>query len=92
MTPTEYAKAIVGALLAGLTALGTALTDGAVTATEWVGVAVAALATFGGVFGVRNTTTPRHRGEVGALDNNALVTIAVVLGIVVLAVILLRMA
>jgi hypothetical protein len=50
-----YAKAIVGGLVAGLTALGTAALDNGVTLSEWCGVAVAALGTFGGVFGVSNT-------------------------------------
>ena len=51
----EQAKAITGGVLAGLTALGTALSDGTVSPAEWVGVAIAALATYGTVFGVRNT-------------------------------------
>lgn len=49
-----YAKAIVGALVAGLGALGTALTDGAVSAQEWVAVASATLVALGVVFGVPN--------------------------------------
>ena len=48
------AKALIGALLAGLTALGTALADGSVTGVEWVGIAIAVLATYGTVFGVGN--------------------------------------
>ena len=48
------AKALIGALLAGLTALGTALADGSVTSVEWVGIAIAVLATYGTVFGVGN--------------------------------------
>lgn len=50
-----YAKSIVAFLLAGLTALGTALTDGSVTTQEWVAVAIASLATTGAVFAVPNT-------------------------------------
>jgi len=38
-----YAKALTGAAVAGLTALGTALDDGAVTTGEWVVVAIAAI-------------------------------------------------
>lgn len=53
-SPSQIVKAIVGALLAGLTALGTALADGTVQPVEWVGVAVALIATFGAVFGVKN--------------------------------------
>ncbi len=52
--PKKPYKAIVGGVLAGLTALGTALTDNAVSPAEWVGVAVAALGTFAGVFGTPN--------------------------------------
>ncbi len=49
-----YAKAIVGALLAGLGALGTALADNQVTTVEWVGVAVATLGALGIVYAVPN--------------------------------------
>ncbi|MGW9196043.1 hypothetical protein [Micromonospora chersina] len=49
-----YAKAIVGAAVAGLTALGAALTDDQVTTVEWVGVAVATLAALGVVWAVPN--------------------------------------
>lgn len=38
-----YAKAITGAAIAGLGALGTALTDERVTSAEWVAVATATL-------------------------------------------------
>lgn len=49
-----YAKAIVGAAVAGLTALGTALADNEVTGVEWVGVAVATLGALGIVYAVPN--------------------------------------
>jgi len=52
--PLEYAKAIVGGILAGLGVLGTALTDEVVTSSEWVGVAVATLTVFSAVFGLPN--------------------------------------
>lgn len=52
-----YAKAIVGALVAGLTALSAALADGQVTEGEWIGVAVATLAAAGVVWGVPNKDT-----------------------------------
>lgn len=55
-----YAKAIVGALVAGLTALGTALADDSVTATEWVGVAVATLTALGVVYAVPNRPAARE--------------------------------
>lgn len=54
LTPDQYLKAITGAALAGLTALGTALADGHVTGVEYVGVAVALVGTFGVVFGTTN--------------------------------------
>jgi hypothetical protein len=50
----KYAKAIVGALVAGLTALGTALADDTVTQLEWVGVVVAVLGAAGLVWAVPN--------------------------------------
>lgn len=54
MRPQEYAKAIVGGVLAGLAVLGTALTDEAVSPSEWVDIAVATLTVFAGVFGLPN--------------------------------------
>ncbi|MEH1013039.1 hypothetical protein V6U90_08000 [Micromonospora sp. CPCC 206060] len=57
-----YAKATVGALVAGLTALGTALADNQVTPVEWIAVALAALAalgTLGVVYAVPNRTAGR---------------------------------
>ncbi len=50
----HYAKALVGAVMAGLGALGTALADGHVTATEWVVIAAAAAGALGLVWGVPN--------------------------------------
>jgi len=50
----EQIKAVLGAVLAGLTALGTSLADGVVTSVELVGIAIAVLATYGAVFGVSN--------------------------------------
>lgn len=55
MNYKPYAKAITGAALAGLTAAGTAVTDGTITAAEWIGIAVAVISTGGAVFGVTNT-------------------------------------
>lgn len=52
----KYAKAAVGALVAGLTALGTALTDGTVTGVEWTVVAVATLVALGTVWGTPNSS------------------------------------
>ncbi|WP_192902292.1 hypothetical protein [Micromonospora globbae] len=56
MNVKPYAKAIVGGLLAGLGALGTALVDNSVTPAEWVGVATATLAGLGIVYAVPNRT------------------------------------
>jgi hypothetical protein len=53
MRPSEFAKAIVGALIAGLSVLAGAVGDG-VSAQEWITVAVATLTGFGVVFGVPN--------------------------------------
>ena len=50
----RYAKAIVGALVSGATAWGTAIADGSVTAAEWSGVVVAFLLALGLVWGVPN--------------------------------------
>jgi hypothetical protein len=50
----QYAKAVVGALVAGLTALSAALSDGQVTEAEWVGIAAATLIAAGAVWGVPN--------------------------------------
>ena len=55
-----YAKAIIGALVAGLTALGTALTDDSVTTAEWVAVAVATLTALGVVYAVPNRPAARR--------------------------------
>ena len=53
-TLTPYAKALIGALIAGLTAIGTALTDGGVSPAEWVAAAVAFLVALGGVYAIPN--------------------------------------
>ena len=54
MRPQEYAKAIIGGVLAGLAVLGTALTDNVVSSREWVDISVAVLTVFAGVFGLPN--------------------------------------
>jgi len=50
----KIAKAVVGAAVAGLGVLGTALADGKVTAAEWVGAVVAALVALGVIWRVPN--------------------------------------
>lgn len=60
MTPAQYAKAVVGAAIAGLGALGTALTDGHVSGSEWLVVASTTLVALGGVFGVPNAPSAKQ--------------------------------
>lgn len=50
----KYAKALVGALVAGLTAVGTGLADGTMSGQEWLTAAVAFLIALGAVAGVPN--------------------------------------
>lgn len=60
MSIKPYMKAVVGCLVAGLGTLATAMSDDAVSGTEWVGIAAAALAALSLVYGVPNkppTTT-----------------------------------
>lgn len=54
MSVKPYLKAIVGGLVAGLTALGTAMTDDTVSTAEWVAVAVATLGALGVVYATPN--------------------------------------
>jgi hypothetical protein len=54
----RYAKAFVGAAVAGLGTLATALADDHVTAAEWVGVATATLVALGVVWAVPNRPAP----------------------------------
>jgi hypothetical protein len=50
----RYAKAIVGAVIAGATALLPALDDNAITSTEWLITAIATVAALGVVWAVPN--------------------------------------
>lgn len=50
----KYAKALVSAAIAGLTAVGTGLTDGVMTGPEWIAAAVAFLLGLGAVATVPN--------------------------------------
>lgn len=54
MNIAPYAKAIVGGIVGGLTALGTALTDAVVTGPEYVVIALAVIAGTGFVYAVPN--------------------------------------
>ena len=49
-----YAKAIVGGIVAGLTATATALSDGVVTPVEGIAIALAFIAGTGFVYAVPN--------------------------------------
>ena len=57
----KYAKAIVGAIMAILTGLATALTDGHLSPTEVVTMAIVGLGALGIVWGVPNETGPTLR-------------------------------
>jgi hypothetical protein len=56
----RYAKFIVAALTAGLTALTAAITDDKVTNAEWIMVALAAVGAIG-VYLIPNTPPPVER-------------------------------
>lgn len=56
MKVKEIAKAVVGAAVAGLGALGAAVADNVITGPEWVAVAAATVAALGLVWGVPNAT------------------------------------
>jgi hypothetical protein len=55
----QYAKAIVAALIAGLTTLGGALSDGHVSTGEWIAVAIAVLGGLGFTAAVPNRQANR---------------------------------
>lgn len=64
MQPTVYAKSILAALVAGLGSLAQALDNDAVTAQEWVNVAITTLVGLGIVYAVPNTDPQaRHQDE-----------------------------
>jgi hypothetical protein len=64
--PLEYAKAIAGAVVAGLGSLYLALDNDVVTTQEWVGIASLTLATFIGVWGVPNAAPAPKVADVEA--------------------------
>lgn len=53
-----YGKAVTAALVAGLGAAATALSDGTISAQEGVNIAVAFLVALGAVWAIPNGTTP----------------------------------
>lgn len=73
-----YAKAVVGALVAGLTSLGTALTDGSVNASEWVSVALAFLLGLGIVYAAPKNAPKTPRNDHGFIDRGILYVLAAV--------------
>ncbi len=50
----KYAKAIVGAITAGLGSYGVAVLDDIVTRAEWAGIGIATLGALGLIWGVPN--------------------------------------
>lgn len=69
MSPMEYAKAIAGAVLAGLAALATGVADNVITPAEWITVAIATITAGTAVFMIPNRDPvamddgPDHRAE-----------------------------
>lgn len=61
----KYAKAVVGALVAGAGSLQVALADDRVTTTEWIQVATAAVLALGLVWGVQNTPVDAPVKDIG---------------------------
>ena len=59
----QYAKAVAGALTAGLTSLAVAVNDDLVTQQEWLTALVAAAVALGGVWAVPNQ--PEIPGDLG---------------------------
>lgn len=55
------AKSVTGALVAGLGALGTALTDGVVSPAEWVAVVSATLVASYAIWQIPNEETPEQK-------------------------------
>lgn len=88
---TSYLKALTGALIAGLGSLYQALDNGAVTAQEWVTVAITTLAALGTVWGIPNLD-PRGKRQAESVqppDQRGAVDAAYVLLVAILAVVLL---
>lgn len=94
MTPVlPYLKSIVGALIAALGALGTALTDDVVTNAEWVAVALAGLVVLAAVFGVPNRDPQAlHQDESVMPSERGATDLALVLAVAALIVGVLALA
>ncbi len=66
MRVSKYAKAVVAAAIAGLGAVGTALTDDVITTGEWWTVAAAVAGALGITWAVPNrTAAPKHAANSG---------------------------
>ena len=59
---SSYAKAVVALVTAAAIAAQTALSDGVITASEWVSIAIAALGAIA-VYRVPNTTQPATKAQ-----------------------------
>lgn len=88
--PQQYAKALVGALVAGLSVLAGAVGDG-VSAEEWLTTAVAFLTGLGLVFAVPNKPAPGRRSDPALseqgginLDTVLTITVGIVLAVAIL--------
>lgn len=93
MKPSDYAKSIVGGLVAGLSVLAGAVGDG-LSAQEWITAAVAALGGLGLVYVTPNTQHPGPRAAPGPpedIDRGA-VDVVTLLVIVLLVVVILAVA
>ena len=79
-SPSMYAKAIVGALVAALGALTAGLADGTLSLVDGLTAATAGLAAFGAVYGVRNSESEGN--EAGQAD--LLLLVGILVGVVLL--------
>jgi hypothetical protein len=59
----KYAKAVVGAVIAGAGSLQVALLDNAVSTTEWIQIGSAFVVALGLVWGVQNAPAPTAKTE-----------------------------
>lgn len=65
----RYAKAVVGAIVAGLGVVELAQADNLITAAEWVRVAIVTITALGLVWGVQNGDKPVEPVEFRGHDN-----------------------
>lgn len=85
-----YAKALIGALIAGLASLQQALDDSSVTAQEWTGVIIALLSGLALVWAIPNKDpNARHQRDSVQPPERGASDVVTVLAVVVLVVLLL---